>query len=127
MNHVRLAAVRILLDCFLVESFFLSEIAIGLLDTTNIFSGVGFLALKKYTAGGVCTSKKRMSGKTVIITGANCGIGKETAKDLVKRGEVQDFKFYIVQKVCKRLYQTDSASKLALCHWQVCNHATLTN
>ncbi|XP_064643951.1 retinol dehydrogenase 14-like [Lineus longissimus] len=39
-----------------------------------------------YWAGGVCTSKASMVGKTVIITGANSGIGKESALDIARRG-----------------------------------------
>jgi NAD(P)-dependent dehydrogenase (short-subunit alcohol dehydrogenase family) len=35
---------------------------------------------------GRCTSKARLDGKVAIVTGANCGIGKATALDFVRRG-----------------------------------------
>ena len=39
----------------------------------------------RYIAGAICRSTASLAGKTVIITGANTGIGKITAIDMAKR------------------------------------------
>ena len=71
----------------------MNDIREVVMENTCLFGGIaaailsisGLYLVRKWAAGGVCRSKARLDGKTVIITGANTGIGLETAVDLAKR------------------------------------------
>ncbi|CAH0407413.1 unnamed protein product [Chilo suppressalis] len=51
---------------------------------TTVF--VGLVKVYQKLTCGFCKSSAHMVGKVVIVTGGNCGLGLETAKDLANRG-----------------------------------------
>ncbi|XP_051921631.1 retinol dehydrogenase 12 isoform X2 [Hippocampus zosterae] len=61
-------------------------------------------ALRRWIGGGVCRSGERQDGKTVLVTGANTGIGKETCREMARRGAR-------VVMACRDLSRADQAAE----------------
>ncbi|TNN80765.1 Dehydrogenase/reductase SDR family member 13 [Liparis tanakae] len=57
-----------------------------LLLVVGVVVGLAYIFRHVVVKGKRCTSKTKLHGKTVIVTGSNTGIGKTTAIDLAKRG-----------------------------------------
>ena len=66
----------------------------ALLKLMNLILLLLFLILlislcRNYFKGNQCQSAESLKNKTVIVTGANSGIGREVSKDLARRGNVK--------------------------------------
>lgn len=54
----------------------------------SFFPSVG---MPRWFQGPYCSNAVRLDGKVAVVTGANTGIGKETARELSRRGNDQKF------------------------------------
>jgi len=74
-----------------------------------------YALLGVWGAGGRCSSKARMDGKVVLVTGANTGIGLEAAKDLWARGAEVHLLCRNVEKGAQAAAEVGSGTKV----WQL--------
>ena len=68
-----------------MENFTERPLIVGLALGGVLVAG-GYALYRRWVAGKSCRSKATLTGKTVIVTGANTGIGLETTLDLAGRG-----------------------------------------
>nr|KAF6486995.1 retinol dehydrogenase 12 [Rousettus aegyptiacus] len=58
----------------------------GSLFQTRVQTAVRTPTEQKFIAGGVCRTNVQLTGKVAVVTGSNTGIGKETARELARKG-----------------------------------------
>ena len=81
-----------------LDHWYWKWIAIG------VSTGIGLLLVRRRIAGAVCRCDTLLKGKTVIVTGANTGIGKATALEVARR-------YGRVIMACRDLKKGEAAKK----------------